>query len=347
MIIVAATFWWEVQALLWKFLPKDGQVNMTLYIFGLVLALSLVAFVIGRRAKRSWLTRFALTSAALVMAAWTALYLTRPAWLRIALQPAVPAPHIVGLRWETRAPGLETAEVELMAEGARVDRMVLVRLDPRHQRLSVRWDPTASRTAEDWQRETQASVVVMGSYFSHGYTPLTPLRLAGRPAGPTDYDSIHGAFVVSGERAEIIDLRGRNVAAAINPYPEAIVSYPLLIDPAGENRAAESKGWLASRSFVALDEAGRVVLGTTETGFLTIRRLGEFLKSSPLGLRLALNLDGGPGVCQIVRAGGFARNFPGTAEMSDGADVLRAFWHRHLGINWTLPIVLVATPVTP
>jgi len=42
-----------------------------------------------------------------------------------------------------------------------------------------------------------------------------------------------------------------------------------------------------------------------------------------------LNLDGGPLVSQIVHAGDLHANFHGTAEMSDGSDVLRAFWHAH------------------
>ena len=94
-----------------------------------------------------------------------------------------------------------------------------------------------------------------------------------------------------------------------------------------------------------MDDAGRVILGTTKTGFFTLRRLGDFLRDSRFGFQTALSFDGGPGVAQIVRAGNFTRNFHGEAEMSDGSDVLRAFLHAHSAVNWTLPIVLVAKPV--
>lgn len=82
-------------------------------------------------------------------------------------------------------------------------------------------------------------------------------------------------------------------------------------------------------------------------GFFTLHRLGEFLKTAPLGLRMALNFDGGPLVSQVVRAGTFTRSFHGRAEMNDGGDVLRAFFHAHSNAPWPLPIVLVAVPVSP
>ena len=62
-----------------------------------------------------------------------------------------------------------------------------------------------------------------------------------------------------------------------------MVSYPLLLDEAGEVRAPATREWLASRTFIALDGEGRVVVGTTRSGFFTLRRLGEYLKASPLG----------------------------------------------------------------
>jgi hypothetical protein len=253
-------------------------------------------------------------------------------------------PTVSALHWQRRIQGLETSELTFRVNEAVVDRMMLVRLDPHHFQFSVHWDPTGSRTAEEWQRELGAAVVVNGSYFGHNFVPLTPLRTAGRPAGPTAYNSTHGAFVAHGHSVDILDLQDQDVFTAIGHFSEAMVSYPLLIGPNGENRAVESTTWLASRNFIAIDLAGHVVLGSTETGFFTLHRLGEFLQHGPLQLRVALNLDGGPLVSQIVHAGAFTRRFHGIAEISNGSDVLRAVWHTHIKTNWTLPIVLVAQP---
>ncbi len=69
------------------------------------------------------------------------------------------------------------------------------------------------------------------------------------------------------------------------------------------------------------------------------------MRNGPLALRIALNLDGGPLVAQVVRAGAFTRSVHGTAEISNGSDVLRVFWHMVFETTWTLPIVLMAHPV--
>ncbi len=341
-------FQWKLQWFLSRLMPNDTSVSYSARIFGSLLVLSLLAFGAARIIKRPWLSRAAIGLAVSVLLLWAILFLTRPAWLRIAMLPEVPMPASSEIKWEERSPGLETAEIELRVKGVLVDRMVLVRLDPHRYRFSVHWDTTASRTAEDWQREFGAAVVVNGSYFGgKDHAPLTPLRLSGKPAGPTSYQSTHGAFVANGEHVDILDLKDHDVFQTIGAFSDAMVSYPLLLDATGANRAVESKAWLASRNFVALDEAGYFVLGTTETGFFTLHRLGDFLKSAPLGLRVALNFDGGPLVSQVIRAGDFTRNFHGTAEMTNGGDVLRAFWHAHFESTWTLPVVLVAVPVSP
>lgn len=333
---------WKLQELLWKFLPADRAVNLSLLVFGLLLVLCVAAFAMGCLFRRRWLSYLSLTSATVILLVWGFLFATRPMWLRVATQEFVPAPTVSMLHWQERASGIETADLEFRVNGTLVDRMVLVRLDPQRYQFSVHWDPTGTRTAEEWQHEFGAVVVVNGSYFDHNFAPLTPLRTSDRPAGPTIYNSSHGAFVANGHNVDILDLRDQDVFKSIGQFPEVMVSYPLLIGPNGENRAIKSKTWLASRNFVAIDVDGRVVLGSTETGFFTLHRLGKFLKNGPLELRLALNLDGGPLVSQIVQAGEFTRHFHGKAEISKGSDLLRVFWHTQFEGNWTLPIVLIA-----
>jgi hypothetical protein len=339
--------YWKIVTHIWSYLPIGQEVSYTRRIFGFLLVISAVVIYFGHLAKRRRLFRFGLGCGVSVLVLWGCLYLTRPAWLRIAAQASVPTPACGEIAWTARAAGLETAEVDLRIHDEFVDHLVLVRIDPHRYRFAVHWDPSGSRTAEDWQRELGAAVVVNGSYFGQTENdPLTPLRSAGKAFGPTEYQSDHGAFVTDGTHVEIIDLRQINVFKAISPYPEAMVSYPLLIDANGENRARETKVWLASRNFVGIDKAGRVVIGTTQTGFFTLHRLGEFLKTAPLGLQVALNLDGGPLVSQVVKAGGFTRQFHGKAEMTNDSDVLRALWHAHIDPPSPLPVVLVAVPIS-
>jgi hypothetical protein len=150
---------------------------------------------------------------------------------------------------------------------------------------------------------------------------------------------------VIGPGFDIIDLRGRDVASAIAPYRDAMVSYPLLVDGNGATRAAGHDDWFANRTFVGLDAQARIVIGTTHDGFFALRRLGETLQRSPLALRVALNLDGGPIASQIVSAGGWLRVVHGNAEITGGGDLLRLAYQsaqarRRKAVK--LPIVLAA-----
>jgi hypothetical protein len=322
--------------------PLETAASFTLRIFGGGLALCALVAIAALLARRRRLAKLAAAGAVLVAGCWLTLHATRPAWLRFALATPVPIPRSDFGGWTTRAPGLETGDIELSIDGRWADHIALCRLDPRLHRFTVHWDGSRSRTVEAWQRALGAEVVVNGSYFLPDGSPQTPLRMAGRATGPTRYTSSHGGFV-AGDGVAILDLKGRDVFEAIAPYPEAMVSYPLLLDQGGEVRAPASRDWLASRTFVALDREGRVILGTTRSGFFTLARLGEYLESSPLGIRVALNFDGGPVASQMVKAGGFERVVIGNAEITDGGDVARAFWQAHRTSRWTLPIVLAVT----
>jgi hypothetical protein len=71
--------------------------------------------------------------------------------------------------------------------------------------------------------------------------------------------------------------------------------------------------------------------------------LADFLRSGPLDLRLALNLDGGPVACQAVRLPGTARDVCGrweTARHDGKVELLGSlFGSRRAG----LPLVLTVS----
>jgi hypothetical protein len=48
-----------------------------------------------------------------------------------------------------------------------------------------------------------------------------------------------------------------------------LVSYPLLLGPDGTKRTMPSQ-WLANRSFVGVDNQGRVIIGTTQSAFFFV-----------------------------------------------------------------------------
>jgi hypothetical protein len=99
---------------------------------------------------------------------------------------------------------------------------------------------------------------------------------------------------------------------------------------------------LANRSFIGQDKEGQIILGTTADAFFSLDRLAEFLREAPLGLKLALNLDGGPVACQGIALDGFNRKIYGKWELQvehDHAKLQRCSYG-----TASMPIVLAVFP---
>jgi hypothetical protein len=119
-----------------------------------------------------------------------------------------------------------------------------------------------------------------------------------------------------------------------------MVSYPLLIGEDGQTHVASKSRWLANRTFVGEDSRGRIIIGTTKEAFFTLERLAIFLKNSPLDLKLALNLDGGPIACQSIRLQGFQRKFYAEWEAQVQDDRVKLLQWPFAVKTWAMPVVL-------
>ena len=268
--------------------------------------------------------------------------------VRLGLHRPPPADRPGAMRWRTVAPGFEVAELPVLVGREEIDRIFLARIDPAHFRFELEND-TANRTnLEQWMGRTGAVLVVNASYFARDATPATPVVMAGHPSGPVDYSAAHGAFVSSPERTEVSDLAQQDWRAVLSGARTALVSYPLLIAPDGQTRTAADAGWIANRSFIGQDQSGLIVIGTTKGGFFSLPRLADFLKRSPLDLRIALNLDGGPVASQGIAIGRFRRMSYGHWEVQVDARGRAGILPGGLPIlnmsHETMPLVLAVYP---
>jgi hypothetical protein len=201
--------------------------------------------------------------------------------------------------------GFEAGELAVVAD-EEVDRVFLARISPAKFRFEVRHEATADRGLDAWIRQLGAVLIINGSYYSPRNTPVTPVLSAGTLLGPETYDARAGAFVASGAFTGIRDLAQQSWRDVFKGVRDAMVSYPLLIGEDGASRVVASQR-LAKRSFVGQDLDGNIILGTTAGGFFSLPQLAAFLRQAPLGLKLALNLDGGPVACQGISLDGFER----------------------------------------
>jgi phosphodiester glycosidase len=264
--------------------------------------------------------------------------------VRLALQPHPPEAKAGPFSWQSLDAGFEVAEMPVLAAGTDADRILLARIDPAHFRFQVWNRPSGDRDTLDWMTELGAVLVINGSYFTRYGTPATPMLSAGVQSGPAEYDARHGAFVTSSSFVGIRDLAKLDWREALRGADYGFVSYPLLIGADGQSRSKSDPRWLANRSFVAQDENGRIILGTTKDAFFSLDRLAAFLREAPLALKLALNLDGGPIACQAVALKDFRRDFCGRWEVATDTDELRLL-KPVFGIRrWGLPIALAVLP---
>jgi hypothetical protein len=242
------------------------------------------------------------------------------------------------LTWAEPRPGFEVGELPIMVEGAPVDRLLLARIDSARWRFSVHSAPAGDHDLDVWMRELGAALIVNGSYFGPKGEPDTPFLSNGVVMGPSRYRASHGAFVASADGANVVDLKGRNWRAAFEGKTDAMVSYPLLVDENGLSRAKASQ-WLAGRSFVGQDRSGRIIIGTTTDAFLSLDHFADVLRSAPLDLATALNLDGGPVACQAIDLGVYHRRTCGPQEVQVNGDKVRLL-RTFLPGDWALPVVL-------
>ncbi len=260
--------------------------------------------------------------------------------MRLALTSApvaTPGPFA----WQTISPGFEVADLPALANGTVVDHLYLARIDPARFRFVVRNGSNGDRDIDRWMTQLGAALVVNGSYFSSLGGPDTPIVIDGTLLGPKDYDARAGAFVASPTFTGIRNLAHEDWKRALQGADNAMVSYPLLVHD-GVSGVVHSSRWLANRSFVGQDGSGHIVIGTTTDAFFTLDRLAQFLLDAPVGLTLALNLDGGPVACQGISLNGYERKTYGRFELQAEGD--RAWLLTRCYGTAGMPMVLAVFP---
>jgi hypothetical protein len=199
--------------------------------------------------------------------------------------------------WSLLQPGLERRSIDLYDEqNQQVEALYLLRLDPNRFRLDVAYHETP-QNLEDWQKETNALVVVNGGYFrteDEKYIPNGLTVVNGVPLG-SSYGPFAGMLAVSDYGTELRWLADR----PYNPYEQlraALQSFPVLVKPGGVlGFPAEYEDNLkARRTIIGQDRNGQILFLVAPRGSFTLHQLSVYLTESDLNLNIALNLDGGP-----------------------------------------------------
>lgn len=199
--------------------------------------------------------------------------------------------------WQVLQPGLERRMIRLFNEqDQHIESLYIFRLDQNLFRLDVAYRETLLNL-EDWQKETDALMVVNGGFFREENEKPVPngLTIINGQAFGSSYDSFGGMLAIDDQGAELRWLAQEPYVPG-EPLRAGLQSFPVLVKPGGEiGFLAEFEDNVrARRTVIAQDKDSRILFIVTPRGHFTLHQLSLFLTGSDLNLDVALNLDGGP-----------------------------------------------------
>jgi hypothetical protein len=204
--------------------------------------------------------------------------------------PVAPEPG-----WTLLQPGLERREIPVFdSQNQQVESLYIWRLDQDYFKLDVAYDDSP-KSLEAWQRETNATMVVNGGFYSIANEKYFPdgLTIVGGQASGRSFN--HGGMLaIREDRAELRWLIQRPYNAS-DGLQAGLQSFPILVQPGGELGFGPERENHASarRTVIGQDRAGRILLMVAPQGYFTLHQLSAFLTESNLDLDIAINLDGG------------------------------------------------------
>jgi len=179
--------------------------------------------------------------------------------------------------------------------------LLILKIDPERFRFSTYHfqdeGMAAPLTIQEWQYRTGASVMFNAGLFRADYSYLGLLRKDGRWLGANPHPRWLGLFVAEPAaaqtklpKARVVDLETEPALVQNLPYREAAQSI-MLLDRTGNPRVRHS-GKRAHQTVVGEDQRGRIlIIKTTDT--VALWELAVCLREGPLGIALAMAMDGG------------------------------------------------------
>ena len=194
--------------------------------------------------------------------------------------------------------------VELREQSAAVDgltaRVTVTRMASAAGRLRVGYAPTAPASITDWAAAHPSAVaMVNGGYFDQDNRTTSLLVSDGTRAGAS-YSGFGGMLSMAADGTlRLRSLHDHPYSSSEKPR-EAVQSFPMLVVDGAATSLPNDNGSPGRRTVVAVDATGALLFIVVQ-GLWTLPQTGRWLAASDLGLRQALNLDGGSSTAMAVR----------------------------------------------
>ena len=227
--------------------------------------------------------------------------------------------------WKEINKGIEFTTVDVYRGKDLVDRLAVLKVDPKYNGLKVysafdpktqTLDPKRYYNIEGWEMFSKALAM-----FNSAQYEAQPW---GKPCGPVlergvelGHKNNNASGVLVSEPKDdkllfidLIDLRYDQFDMNKTPYTEAVTHWPILLDRKGNIRV-KNTDWQADRTVVAMDYDNNFLVFNTSNGFFTLYNFGRFLKDSDqridkgFNIKTAMNMDGGYEADLIVNTSNF------------------------------------------
>ena len=272
------------------------------------------------------------------MRLWSAIF---SLLLVLAATPLWAQPPHKPIEWRLLRPGISFARIESTRYVQLGEPFIgAVRFNPEQVRFQVYHfrDLPSGRplSVEEWQEKTNALVVFNPGQYDERGTHLGLLIRDGTNIGTGILSVWKGIFAAEPRnpalpKAVLIDLAYTPFDPGASLYTQAVQSF-MLLDREGQKRVRESD-WVANRTILATDRAGRIIVLCTEGGY-TLWELASWLAESELDIVQAMSLDGGYKAEMAVQLGDFHYVTYGQWETSDFGNLSLP------GFKATLPAVV-------
>jgi uncharacterized protein YigE (DUF2233 family) len=222
--------------------------------------------------------------------------------------------------WQTIGKGLSFTRIDVLEKQTIVESLEVVKIDPNLNSFHV-FHGQPQRISQ-WQESTHAVVLFNASYFTDQGQPCGALLIDGKVQGPLKNSAMRGMFVAEPRgmspdlpRATILDVTATPVDINKLPWTQGLMSFPLLLDSRGRIRVKNSN-LQAQRTVICTDRKGNILVCHTTGDYFTLYELARFLKTTPLEIDLALNLDGGSKAQLLINTPDFSLTSPSSLEQS-------------------------------
>ncbi len=194
--------------------------------------------------------------------------------------------------WKPAMAGIDYMLKQVKVNG-REEWVLVARIDPALTNIQVHYDPDQPRSVREWQADIKSSLIINGGFFNDK-NQATGLVISDGAASGRSYRGYGGMFSVGQAGTPALQWLRDEPYRANADITQAVQGFPMLVVEGERIEAMDDNGERNRRSFVALDEQGRVLLGVTQMAQWSLTDLADFLAGDEaLGVVNALNLDGG------------------------------------------------------